>query len=170
MEAVMSPDEMEWIAEAIADLYQELTAKNQRYIKLTIIGDPEEYEEVKSIFERWSVDDLLTFVPETDPVNRAEAMKKGSILLVPNDQKINKLIKESLKHHLPVMTINTESNRDYLDHTCSMLLEPAEPRQLVHKLAETLEILFYDPEVPKFLRRGAEIQYIKHFTWQKETV
>ena len=150
---------------AFARFYHTVTPKHQRRIKLIIVDEEDNILTLHGTIQTLKIEKAVELIPRY-AVERVEgAYRKSDVFLFPSQRSISKVIPEALSYGLPILTIDNDEVRNYIDKTCGMTVRRIKQQQLPAALANMLQMLYFDPEVRKILHKGAKRKYRNHFSW-----
>ena len=155
---------LEMVIDVFASFYHGLTNKNQQRLKFLIVGaDKSNTEKVTALAKNFEIGHTVEFV------SAADASTKGygaaTVLVEAATGEDDSFIIDGLGHGLPVLTFITPARREILDNSCAVMVKYRDYEANVNSLANALEIIYFDPEARKMLRRGA---LSKHATLTKQ--
>ncbi|MEL6863663.1 MAG: glycosyltransferase [Bacteroidota bacterium] len=163
----LSRGELSIVCESFANFYRGVTSKHQRRSVLNII----DIEDHRSwLFDEVQELDILPALNIISSSNRMEIIKiyqQASVLVLPIERTVGKIIPEALAFGIPVVCFDSENMREYLDQTCAMFVRPQKLERSAPDFTDIINMLYFDPEVRKILKRGASLKYDKSFSWYK---
>lgn len=158
-------DEIEIAIESFASFFLELTSKHHKKLKLIIIDDRENEHELRELIERNDIR-AVTEIVAVENQERVEAVyKNAGLLLLPSRRNGGLIVPEALSYSIPILCYETEEMRSLVDLTCAMFVKAKCKEDSVSGFAQLIDMLYFDPEVRKILKRGALSKYHKDFSW-----
>jgi len=151
--------------ESFSDLFHEVTSKHQRKMQMTIITKGTMDAFIIDMVKKFEIEKAVNIIPWSKQEEIENCYNNSSVMLLPNEGKISKLVEESLSFGLPVICYENEYMHDVLDPTCGMMIEKEGYQQNVVKFSDVLRILFFDPEARKILQKGATKKYEAQYSW-----
>ncbi len=149
---------------SFALFYHELTPKHQRKVKLLIRCKDEDIDATREIVNREDVAKAVELRNNTKETLK-EALTRSCVVLFPFNSSYSNVIPDALSMGLPVIALDTDDIREYIDLTSGLIVKEETPEQVITDFAHMLGILYFDQEVLKILERGAVDRYEKCFSW-----
>ena len=143
------------VLHAFADLYHRLTPKHQRKIQLCVIEEPVFRQESESLCNNLMIAHRVVILDRNNASKVEDAYRKSGVFIYPSLHNQFKIISEALRFGLPILSVASSSIKDLVDHTCSMLLNQRKESALIEALSLQMEMLYFDREAFKLLKRGA---------------
>ncbi len=144
-----------------------LTKKHFNRIQLIVI---EKTAFLDALSERVNHYKLTSQVKIIDVKNQDEvtqAYKNASIILLPTQKNIKKIIPEALSFGLPILTYKEQNELKIIDNSCGMLMDSWNIGNSIIQYADVLNMLYFDPDVTDILKRGAKAKYQKEFKFSR---
>jgi hypothetical protein len=143
------------VLQSFANLYNQLTPKHQQSLRIYIVEEPTSFNSIRALSKKM----LLTKAVE--PISRLEidkvkrAYKESDFFIYMSTQNQYRIITEALQYDLPLLVLETDVTKDILDISCGMLVENGADSEIIKDCTEKMEMLFFDREVCKYLKKGA---------------
>ena len=154
--------------EAFAGFFEELTPKHQREVELHIIEQTDNLlyvnQKVKSLGLEYRVH--ITDAAIYEDIEKT--MEAASIFLYGEPRMSKKLIPQILSYGVPVLCIDDKNISINLDQRCGALIEETAKPMKVYRMTQYLDMLFYDDEALKMLKKGAVAKYNQEYTWREK--
>ena len=166
---VASEAGIEVVFQSFAAFYHNLTPKHKKKSKLVFI-DKGGYA-LSAL--QWA--EQLEIKPVLQVLNwkRIEHIKKAydtaSLLLLPSKSKIENIIIEALSKGVPILCYQEKEQEQYIDHTCGTLIDYYSKDQSIEDFANVMQMLYFDPEACKLLKRGAISKYKNQINWAESS-
>ena len=151
--------------EAFAAIYHDVTSKHQRRMQLTLITKGTMNDFIQEKINQLGIGNAVEIVYWSEQETIEEWYEQASVMLLPSNENISKLVTESFSFGLPVACYENENLEDTLDSTCGMMVRRESHQQNVNNFSEILRILYFDPEARKILKKGASRKYESQFSW-----
>lgn len=158
----LTEKEQELSVRAFTDFYYQLTPKHQKRSKLIWLEgvEPSKIKELQSIID---IPDKAIILGDTS--EKSLYLEDASLMLHLCEKHSKVIIPEAFSYGLPIISIDNSSNAEYIDNSCGMLINHKSDEYLVNEATMRLDMLYFDQEVLKFLKRGAFTLYEKKFAW-----
>ncbi len=171
LEEELSSEELELVVAAFAELYNRLTFKHHRRLKLKVVCSVDRAEWVLTLARNHKIGSSLELVPNNDFERSDWSAMDASILFLPTQKRAGKITREALSQSVPVVSFQNESIAEYVDQSCGMLVRSRNRSQDTDAFSRILSMLYFDPEVRKLLKKGALVKYreISGFNVRKRT-
>ncbi len=163
----ISGEEIEMVIEAFAEFFHNQTSKHHKCLNLSIVDEKWNHADMISFAKNLKVDHVLNMVDIQDQEMVEKVYQEGSILMLPSLNQMKTIIPEAFSYSLPVVGLNVEKMYDYVDHTCGMLVDADTREDGVYSFMQALEILYFDPEAVKYMKKAALVKYEESFSWGK---
>ena len=150
---------------AFAELYHTVTIKHQRKMSLVMITKGLQVDRIQEKTKELKIENKVELVNWGDQEIVEACYQDASIMLLPSNENLSKLISESLSFGLPVISYDNDHNAEAIDNTCGMLIQEENMGENVLAFSNLLRILYFDPEARKILKRGAMNKYKDAFSW-----
>ena len=150
------------ILEAFARIYNNVTPKHQRRLHLKIISERHHHDSIMDLVELNKISERVFLIQPVDKHLVTRAYESASVMLLPVDEEIAASIPSVFNCGIPIICFDNPTTRQYLDATCAMLIPEQNHTvlteiRLVDIFAEKIEMLYFDPEVQKVLKKGAVV-------------
>ena len=150
---------------SFSNLYHNVTPKHQKRLRLIIIDEAENFNQLKSTLQKENIEDSVKIVNRINAAEAESVYKSASLFLFPSVHSGYKLICEALSYNLPVLTFQCSDVKDILDSSCSMLMNSQKDERAYEGFSKMLEMLYFDPEVRKILAKGAQNRHEAELSW-----
>lgn len=145
-------------------LYNSVTPKHQRRLRLCIIEEEGKFLELRKLIISADLEKVVNIINRAEVEDVITAYQNAALFLYPAMEYGLKLIPEALSFGLPILTFEHPDLNVILDNTCSMLVKNDHSFGY-EKFTTILEMLYFDPEVRKVLSRGAKVKYRNELKW-----
>ena len=150
---------------AFADLYHTVTSKHQKQMEMVMITKGTKLESIQQKTKRYQIENKIELINWGDQEKVETTYQDASILLLPSNENVSKLISESFSFGLPVISYDNEMNSDLIDPSCGMLMNLETVGDRIEKFSQLLKMLYFDPEARKVLKKGAMNKYKDALSW-----
>lgn len=150
---------------AFSDLYHNVTSKHQKQMEMTMITKGLKTEIIEEKIKNNQLEKKVKLVNWTEQEEVEFCYQNASILILPSNENLSKLVSESFSFGLPVISYENEHFADIVDQTCGMLINEESTGENMLAFSRLLRILYFDPEARKILKRGAMNKYEQAFSW-----
>ena len=156
---VASDIEIEVIFQSFANFHHDLTPKHKKKSKLIFIDKGgyawtamkwAEQLDVKAYVQVWNWKRLEHI---------EQAYGEATLMFLPSRAQIEEKIVDALSNGIPVLSHREDIQVQYIDHTCGTLIDYYSKEQSIEDFANVLQMLYFDPEACKLLRKGALTKY-----------
>lgn len=155
----LSDEELELVIASFAELYHRVTFKHHRRIKMKVICDLKQGELVLSVANNHKVSTNVELISIND-FNPDDWSSFGvSVLFLPTKKRVGKITRTALSQGIPIVSFQNESISEYVDHSCGMLVRAKDYSQNKDAFSRILNMLYFDPEVRKLLKKGAQTKF-----------
>ncbi len=151
--------EVDLVISCFSELYHRVTFKHHKRISLKVICDLEQSELVLTLSRIYKVGSNVEVIPVHDEAALNWEKLGISVLFLPTDKRVGKVIRTSLSQSIPVVGFENESISEYIDQSCGMLVRRRGIGQNKDTFARIVCMLYFDPEVRKLLKKGATKKY-----------
>lgn len=163
---ILDQEGIESLIFAFAPIYHQVTPKHKKKLKLVLAGE-EKSPLLLRLIKQEKIGDAVIFKTMFRDASKEEILSDASLLVEPSGNLKRSLIKVAFMHGVPIITFSNDYVKEYIDHTCGMLIRKRSKTDNIEAFSERIEMLYFDPEVQKILSRGAQIQYEDQFSWGK---
>lgn len=147
-----------------AEFYNDQTPKHQKRIKLEwLTKDSVTLEEDKVLFRKYGINSDKIVNVHLD--NKSLFFKQVKMILHTTIYKAKDVISDSFSASIPVITVDSDYSREYVDMSCGIILKGRSKEQCICEIAEILDMLYHDSGVVRILSKGASEQYEEKFAW-----
>lgn len=143
------------VLSSFASFYHELTPKHQRRLKLLLVEEPASIHLAKSLCTQYSLKNVVEVISRSEIERVEESYQTSDFFIYMSTRNQYRIITEALRFSLPIMTLKSDTTKDILDTTCGMLVEKGIESDLIEQCATNFNMLYFDREVCKLLRKGA---------------
>jgi glycosyltransferase involved in cell wall biosynthesis len=156
---------LEVALKAYADFYHGVSRKYQKKTHLTLID--KRYHQVlnKEMTDELNLQECITFLNLQEQELIIETYKASSLLILPRILNSSSIIKESFLYGLPILCYENPSHSNLLDSSNSMTVIYQNDTQVTQQFSNNLNLLNYDPDAVRFLKKGAAIKYERDLSW-----
>ena len=151
--------------QAFSRLYHSITPKHQRQIHLILVDEKKAIQRLNHKINTSGIGKAVRFIERENTDEVVAAYEEASVFLFPASNSLHRIIPEALSYGLPVITIEHEEMKAYIDATCGMLVRKLAFDQTIAEFTNMMKMLYFDPEVRKILKKGAKTKYLNHFSW-----
>ncbi len=151
-------DTVQVVLKSYASFYHQVTPKHQRSLSLCIIEEHENFKQIKEEISKLSIGSSVELIDRSAVEKVQEAYLNSDFFFYPDTQNQYKIIMEALRFNLPVLTLKTDESKELLDSTCGMLADFGDEYALIEQFSEQIEMLFFDREACKYMKKGARKQ------------
>lgn len=151
--------------ESFADLFYDVTSKHQKQMKLIMVTKGTLLEYIKQKSEKLGINKVIEIVSWSEQEEIEDWYNNASVMLLPSNENINRLITEAFSFGLPVVCYESEKLDDTMDSTCGLMIEYDSFQENVIGFSDVLRMLYFDPEARKILKKGALKKYETQFSW-----
>ena len=155
----LSDEELELVISSFSELYHRVTFKHHRRIKIKVVCSIHRAEWILTLARNYKIGSSLELIPDKDFIETDWSSQDASVLFLPTLKRAGRVTREALSQGTPVISFQNESISEYIDQSCGMLVRPRNSSQDVDAFSRILSMLYFDPEVRKLLKRGAERKY-----------
>lgn len=163
----ISPEGMDLVVEAFTNLYDEVSPKHKKKLKLHIIGGSDYLSSVQSLNDKKALGNSLNLIDSSDDTQIRKLYNSDAVLVLPIKKEVGKVVPEAFSFGIPLLCFDTPEMRDVVDQTCAMFAPICSKSQCAEYFSRNISILYFDPEVRKIMRRGAEKRYEQFYNWGK---
>jgi len=164
-----SPKEAQIAIESFAKFYASVTNKHRRRIRFIVSVQNAYYEGINQLGEKNNITDALRVIPWYQEEKIAEAYKEATLLFLPTNENILRLIQEALSKGISILSYDEIVQRQLVDHSCSILVPYISKEHSISSFSNAMQMLYFDPEARKMLKKGALRKYNSVVSWQKES-
>ncbi len=161
----LSEKEIDLALNAFEEFYSSVTFKHQKKIKLTIVEAKENFPLLTQMLKKRDLNDVCELVEPENEQAVNNVLRQVSIMFLPTDSNISKLIPLAFEYSLPIIGVETNLTKELLDHTCSMTIEVSTDSEMQEGFSTILRMLYFDPEASKILSRGSLAKYNMDYNW-----
>jgi glycosyltransferase involved in cell wall biosynthesis len=138
---------------------------------LEIIGDGELKEAIAAKVVELGMQDHIKLLGRLSLEVCMETITAGDVYVMPSLRECGGLaLLETMAIGLPIVAAKWAGPAEYLDSTCSILVEPSSPEGFVQGLAEAMIRLAESPELRHQLGQGAQVRVrSNYFDWESKT-
>lgn len=154
--------------QAFANFYESLSSKHQARVELNIVEKYTNIESLQNFAQQLNIQNAVKFLKLDSQEAIEQIYKNSTVFFLPSKVNMDTIIQEALSYNLPLISFEHKDQAEYVDLTCSMLLDSESDGESIIEFSHMLQMLYFDPEVGKLLKRGAMRQYEAHFTWAKK--
>ena len=151
--------------EAFAEMYHEVTSKHQKQMSFAMVTKGILSDYINEKINNLKIQEAIEIVPWSEQEVIEDWYEKASIMLLPSNGNISKLVSEAFSFGLPVVCYENEKLYDIIDHSCGMMVTNQTTQQNITNFSEILRMLYFDPEARKILKKGATRKYESKFSW-----
>lgn len=155
---VVSSSELELGLRSFAKFYHTLTAKHRKRIILTIITSKQKSVAVKNLATHYNISDVVIIKHSQHNTNH-DLFTKATLMLLPSYQGVDNIINQAFSCGLPVLGYTSKGERQYIDNTCGLTVKPLSIERNVEAFCKKMQMLYFDSEAQKILKRGAKRKY-----------
>jgi len=156
---VASEAGIEIVFQSFAAFYHDLTPKHKKKSKLIFIDKGGYALSALQLAEELEIKPVLQVLNWKRIEHIKKAYDTASLLLLPSKSKIENIIIEALSKGVPILSYQEKEQEQYVDHTCGTLIDYYSKSQSVEEFANLMQILYFDPEACKLLRKGALLKH-----------
>jgi glycosyltransferase involved in cell wall biosynthesis len=151
--------------ESFADLYYDVTSKHQKQIKLIMVTKGTLLDYIEEKAENLGIKKVIEIISWSEQEEIEEWYENASVMLLPSNDNIIRLVTEAFSFGLPVVCYESEELDDAIDPSCGMMIEHNSFQENVTGFSDVLGMLYFDPEARKILKKGALKKYATQFSW-----
>lgn len=155
----LSEEELELVIASFAELYHRVTFKHHRKIRLKVVCNIQQAEAALTLATNHKVTSNVDLVSINDFDMTDWSSMDISVLFLPTKKRVGKITRTSLSQGVPMVSFQNESVSEYIDHSCGMLVRARDYSQNKDAFSRILNMLYFDPEVRKLLKKGAQAKY-----------
>jgi len=144
-----------------------LTKKHFNRIQLVVIEKPVFLDALRDRIDQYKLNSQVKVIDVENQNEVTQAYKNASIILLPTQRNIKKIIPEALSFGLPILTYKEQNESKIIDNSCGMLIESWNIGNSIIQYADVLNMLYFDPNVTAILKRGAKAKYQKEFKFSR---
>lgn len=163
-----SRQEAEIAIQSFAKLYANVTNKHRKRIHFVVLSKGNYQDEILQISKKNNIADALRVIPWYKKETIAEIYNEAALLFLPTNENILMLIQDALSKGVSILSYDAIVQRQLIDHSCGILVQNISKEHSISTFAEMLQMLYFDPEARKMLRKGALRKYNSVVSWQKE--
>ena len=121
---------------------------NNKKIKINIIGDGEEKENLINIAKRLKIESKINFTGFMEQNKIVEIIKKSRALVLPSIYECGgAVVLEAMALKKPVIAVNWGGPAEYLDKECGILINPESDEKIIDGFADAMNKLAEDKEL-----------------------
>ena len=147
--------EVELTIRSFSELYHRVTNKHKKKMKLVLIDRGGDLVELNTLINKYEINDAVKIVQPSTFVKIKETFQNASILILPTLRKAINIVPDALSSGLPILSFDGTVQRQYIDNTCGLLVQPQSPEENVDAFSSFMSMLYFDPEARKMLKKGA---------------
>ena len=144
-----------------------LTKKHLSRIQLVIIEKAMYLQTLNDLVQEYGIANHVQILDVEHQEEVTNAYKNGSIILLPTQNNLKKIIPEALSFGLPILTFKEQNDQKIIDNSCGMLVESWNIGNSIIQFAEMMNMLYFDPHVTQIMKKGAKAKYQKEFTFSR---
>ncbi len=167
MSSLLNTEEKKKALRIFSEFYNNVSPKHQKRIKLIwcIEDDTEQSHNILqtiSLEYRVPLDCMIITL-----FNEHEIFKNKFNLLTihPTEKYIKTAVIKSFELSIPIISINTTKNKDYVSSSCGMLVSYKTTEQIVINSLKMVEMLYFDEEVLKIMGKNANEDFERKYAW-----
>jgi glycosyltransferase involved in cell wall biosynthesis len=137
--------------------------------ELDVLGDGEERPRLEALARELGIAERVRFHGFVPQPRVARALREVDVLVLPSIHECGgAVVLEAMAMGLPVIAARWGGPADYLDESCGMLVEPANPEALVAGLSAALDALAADPERCRALGAAGRAKVEALYDWERK--
>lgn len=160
--------EVELILRSFESFFESVTNKHKKRLCLVMVTGNEAHQALIETYRKGMPDGAVRILRGEDA--RHWGLIGADVLFLPDLQRCKQLIPNALSKGIPVLAYNKLPQKQYLDNSCGMLVEPRSPEADISQFAAFLSMLYFDPEARKIMQKGALNRYDRIFKTPSESV
>ena len=150
---------------AFSELYHTVTSKHQKRMEMMLITKGLKTEAIQEQIKTYQIENKVQLVNWNEQEKVEDSYRNSSVMLLPSKDNFSKLVSESFSFGLPVICYENDHIADIIDQTCGMLVSEDSSGETILEFSNLLQILYFDPEAQKILKRGAKNKYSDALSW-----
>lgn len=155
----LSEEELDLVISSFAELYHRVTFKHHRRIRVKVVCEIKQAEQVLSLARKYKVGGNVDMIPHQEFYERDWSGYDISVLFLPTQKRVGKITRSALAQQIPMVSFQNESISEYIDQSCGMLIRKQGMSKDKDAFSRILSMLYFDPEVRKLLKKGAAKKY-----------
>jgi len=156
---------IEIVFQSFAEFYHELTPKHKKKSKLIFIDKGGYALPAIRLAEQLEIQAVVQVLNWKRIDYIKSAYESASLLLLPAKSKTESIIVDALSKGVPVLSYLEKEQEQYIDHTCGTLIDYYSKGQSIEEFANVMQMLYFDPEACKLLKKGAISKYKNQINW-----
>ena len=161
---LLDEEGMDTVIHSFAPLYKNVTPKHKKRMRLILVGT-QKNQYLEDLVQKEKLSEVVTFRIIGEAQTHLDYLDEASVFLAPYGSLKRGMIKDCFQQGVPIITYLNEYVKEYIDHSCGMLIRYRTMERAISEFSEKLHMLYFDPEVRKILKKGALASYHTHFTW-----
>jgi len=155
----LKDENVEIIIAAFSELYNSVTSKHQKRMQLNLICKSNRVSQILDFAEQYKIEGPIQLIPYNLERQKDQLPLNATVLCLPTEEKVGRLVRESLSKSIPVVSYLNESISEYIDQTCGLFVRDRGFGFNVEEYAKVLRMMYFDPEVRKLMHKGAKNKY-----------
>lgn len=151
---------LEMTIAAFSELYHSVNPKHQKKIQFNLIYEEERKAMIEEFAIEYKIESALNLIQFVER-DKNLLPRSSSVLIVLSEKRIGRIIRESLAKNIPVISFFNESVSEYITQACGIFIKPDTFGFCVEAAANTLRMLFFDPEAMLLFQRAANYRYLE---------
>lgn len=166
----IAPDVADSVIQIYSNFYHSVTTKHQRRLTMYLIEDESFVSKNIENCKKHNIESSCVHLSLDQQEEIEKVYKSGSVFLLPVKENREALVKESLSYSLPFLGFKNYGFEDFIDQTCGMLIKETRESENILDFARLLQLLYFDPEARRFLKKGALQKYETQFSWNSSSM
>jgi glycosyltransferase involved in cell wall biosynthesis len=152
---------VEWLIEAVARVCPRVDCR------LKIVGDlADERRRLAGRVSELGIESRIELLGWQPQAHCAELLKQADVLVLPSVLECGgAVVLEAMASAKAVIAVNWGGPSDYLDDSCGILIEPADPAKLISDLEAAIISLADDRDRCARLGRAGQAKVLREYTW-----
>ena len=145
-----------------------LAYRQHRNIRLTIIGDGMEKNNLVNLTKKLKIDDFVEFTGNISRNDVLDRMVDSDIFLFPSFEGGGMVVLEAMASGVPVVCLDYGGPGEMVTDKCGIKVKPVTPEQTVKDLSDALLKLANDPDLRKKLGSAGKRRAKEYYNWEKK--
>jgi len=160
---------LEIIFQSFANFHHNLTPKHKKKSKLVFIDKGGYALTAIQWAEQLEIKAYVQVLNWKRLEHIEQAYEEATFMFLPTRTQIEEKIVDALSKGIPILSYREDLQVHYIDHTCGTLIDYYSKEQSIEDFANVMQMLYFDPEACKLLRKGALTKYQTQNKWERPT-
>jgi len=157
----LQDENVEIVIAAFSELYNSVTSKHQKRMQLNLICRSKRVTTILNFAEQHKIEEPIQLIPYNLERQKDQLPLNATLLCLPTNEKVGRLVRESLSKSIPIVSFLNESISEYIDQTCGLFVRDRGFGFNVEEFSKVMRMMYFDPEVRKLMHKGAKNKYLE---------